>query len=190
MTRKKHKVSGSEPIDRSFYNNSKEVLRHNCMSYAFGEKMKKAPLGSKQQPGNKSKAYTHVDLSNCDDIVQRILDDYHGSVYQLKGDQYQACKKGWAKVIVAVSPNSDFHFYRQEADGFFTHKRGLTHTTGKDACNKKITDPLKSCRNYGHGLNYKLLCGTFCRKVKDSDRYNLSKKKVSFKTKKKQPRKT
>lgn len=186
----RHKTSGSEPTNRNFYNNVVEVGRHNCMAYAFGEKNTKAPQGSKQQPGNKYGAKNHVDLSTCGDMTKRILKDYKGTVYQLKKDPYKACKKGYSKVQVAIAPGRDFHFYRQEADGMWTHKRGLTPTSNVDACNKKIIDPMKSCRNFGDDLNYTKMCGTFCRKVADknrSNKENIPKKKkvVKKKTEKK-----
>lgn len=31
-----------------------------------------------------------------------------------------------------------------------------------DACKQIIKDPAKACRNYGNGLNYKVVCGSFC----------------------------
>lgn len=176
VKRKPHATSGSEPSNRAFYNRDMEVGRNNCMAYAFGEKNRKAPIGSKQQPGNKSGNLDHVNLSSCSDIVHRIMQDYKGRVYRLKKENmYSPCKKGYAKVQVAIAPNRDFHFYRQERDGYWTHKRGLTPTSDRDACNKKIIDPLKSCRNFGDNLDYNMMCGTFCRKVDSRNRTNLKK---------------
>lgn len=31
-----------------------------------------------------------------------------------------------------------------------------------DACGKIIKNPTEACRNYGNGLNYKVVCGSFC----------------------------
>ena len=46
----------------------------------------------------------------------------------------------------------------------WSHKQGHSGDGPllKDACGKIIKNPAKACRNYGNGLNYKVVCGSFC----------------------------
>ena len=163
---KPHPVSGSEPntANYTWYNDPLEVLRHNCMSFAFGTRMpRNAPVGHKQQPGNLSRKPNHVGLSSCKNIVDTVLDDYPDTVYKLN-NPYMKCKKQYSKVILALAKDRDFHFYRQEKDGYWKHKRGLSRVSSVDACGKKIKDPLESCSDYGSGLDYSTTCTGFCTK--------------------------
>lgn len=153
-------MSGSEPKYTGYYNKPPPLIRNNCMAYAFQERGSKDYY--KQQPGDKSGYAGDVDLSSCTDIRRLIKRDYP--------DLYAAdakatpCKKGYSKIAVFVAPNRDFHFYRMDSDGFWSHKRGLTKVTRKDACNNPIRDPRQSCRRFDSDLNYRLACGTFCTK--------------------------
>ena len=157
-------TTGSEPRNISYYeNNPKAVRRNNCMSFAFGEKGRKDFY--KQQPGNKSGLEgVNFSLKTCDQLVQRVLRDYKKKVYLASSPQ-APCKTGYAKVLAFIAKDADFHFYRQEPNGMWAHKRGLTPVTRKDACGKRIANPLKSCRDFGNGYDYSLPCGTFCRKT-------------------------
>jgi len=189
MTKKKtHVVSGSEPKNTNYlwYNDPLEVLRHNCMSFAFGTRMSKnTPLGHKQQPGNLSHKKTHVSLSSCKNIVDTVLDDYPDTVYKLE-DPYKKCKTGYSKVVLALAKDRDFHFYRQEKDGFWKHKRGLSRVSSVDACGKKIKDPFTSCTDFGQGLDYSKMCTGFCRKVTSKEKKTTTEKnKKSLQKKKK-----
>lgn len=160
-------TSGSEPStsNRLSYQRPKKKRRNNCMAYAFDENWQNNYY--KQQPGNKSKQFsTNLNLSSCKDLKKRIIVDYPGT-YELKNkNRNSACKKGYAKVFAFIAPDRDFHFYRQDSNGYVSHKRGLSNVEIKDACGKRIVDPLKSCRDFGDGLNYKRACGVYCRQVK------------------------
>lgn len=193
--KKTHTVSGSEPKNTNYlwYNDPLEVLRHNCMSFAFGTRMSKnTPVGHKQQPGNLSKKRNHVSLSSCKNIVDTVLDDYPDTVYKLD-NPYKTCKKDYSKVVLALAKDRDFHFYRQEKDGFWKHKRGLSRVSNVDACGKKIKDPFTSCTDFGEGLDYSTMCTGFCRKVtpkeknttKNTKKTSVKKKANTTKSKKK-----
>lgn len=155
-------VSGSEPRNIAAYRSPRAVGRNNCLAFAFGEKG--MVNGNKQQPGNKS-GLKGVDfpLTTCGPMTQRILKDYKGNVY--RGSIAKPCKAGYAKVMSFISPGRDFHWYRQEADGMWAHKRGLTPVSKKDACGKAIFNPVKSCRDFGGGLDYSMACPVLCRKT-------------------------
>lgn len=195
--KKVHKTSGYEPHNTNYkwYNDPVERMRHNCLSFAFGTRMpKNTSIGHKQQPGNLSRWGSHANLSNCQDIVNRILEDYKGKVYKLD-DPYAPCKRNYTKVIFSLAPNRDFHFFRQSKDGTWRHKRGLSKVSDKDACGKKITDPFTACTDYGNGLDYSKTCTSFCRKInpweiKKKKKTNVTKKNNTIKKKKKPASKT
>ena len=46
----------------------------------------------------------------------------------------------------------------------WSHKQGFSSDGPllKDACGKIIKDPVDACRSYGNGLDYKVVCATFC----------------------------
>jgi len=169
-------VSGSEPRNINAYKTPRAVGRNNCMAFAFGEKG--VVNGQKQQPGNKS-GLKNVDfpLTSCGPMIRRVLRDYKGSVY--RGSVGTPCKPGYAKVMPFIAKGRDFHWYRQEPNGMWAHKRGLTPVTKKDACGKPIVNPRTSCRDFGDGLDYATPCPVLCRKT-----FN-AKKNLSAPTKKK-----
>ncbi len=155
--------SGSEPANYAYYQKPRSIIRSNCMAFAFGEKGR--TNYQKQQPGNKTPSLRGTDfsLATCDELVRRVMSDYKGKVY--KGTPARPCRRGYSKVMAVLAPGADFHFYRQGPDGFWEHKRGLTPPSKVDACGKRIVNPLKACRDYGAGYDYKVGCSTFCRKV-------------------------
>jgi DNA-binding LacI/PurR family transcriptional regulator len=56
----------------------------------------------------------------------------------------------------------DYHFYRQDKGGSWSHKPGKTEVTNRDASRNSITDPRRADRKY-EGLEYTEFCGCFCR---------------------------
>lgn len=48
----------------------------------------------------------------------------------------------------------------------WSHKQGFSSDGPllKDACGNIIKDPAAACRSYGNGLDYKIVCATFCFK--------------------------
>ena len=157
-----YKLSGSEPSRTTYYNSAPPLIRNNCMAYAFQERGKVD--GYKQQPGDKSGFRGNVNLKNCTDIRRLILRDYPGLYAQ--NNPKIPCKKGFSKIMAFIAPNRDFHFYRMDNNGLWSHKRGLTKVMTKDACDKNITDPRRSCRKFDEELNYTMSCGTYCTKSK------------------------
>ena len=58
---------------------------------------------------------------------------------------------------MATVPHGDYHWYRQDADGMWSHKMGQTPATNRDNSNNLITDP--AAANRGAYTNF---CGYFC----------------------------
>lgn len=124
---------------------------HNCYSYALGKIIKK--LKHKAQPGYAS-GYNYINNSDyeCKKFSQRLKNDSPGS-YLEKFDN--KCLPGFYKIFLALDINNDYHWYKQNSDGYWSHKPGSTEVTNKDATGKKIKNPYLSDRNFGHRNYYK-----------------------------------
>ena len=154
-------TTGFEPPYEPFkWNNSNSIRdNHNCYSYAFNDihgkrKGKAQPGYYANYPPISSKEY------NCDAIFKRIKKD-NPSVY--KTTFSKKCGRGYYKSFFALSlgANTDYHFYRQDKNGHWSHKPGRTNATNLDASNKIIINPYTANRDYSH-LNYSTPCTFFC----------------------------
>ena len=154
-------LSGYEPRYEPHKWNLKEHIKsnHNCYSYALNDKHGRRK--GKAQPGYYAN-YPPIDLSEykCDAIFKRIWKD-NPSIYPTLFTN--KCNKGYYKAFFTLSPknHTDYHFYRQDKNGYWSHKPGRTDVTNKDADGKKIINPRNANRNYG-SLNYNLPCQYFC----------------------------
>jgi hypothetical protein len=64
-------------------------------------------------------------------------------------------------VALVVDPGNDYHWYRRDENGNWSHKPGSGAATNLDAANNPITNPETANRNYGW-LDYSVFCGYFC----------------------------
>lgn len=63
---------------------------------------------------------------------------------------------GKTKIALVVAPNLDYHWYRQDSDGKWSHKPGSTKATNLDNAGKVITNPETASRGA-----YTSFCGYF-----------------------------
>ena len=152
-------LSGSElQYDPKLWNNNDDIkTTHNCYTYALGKIV--PGLDSKAQPGYAS-GYEHIedDEYECKAFRERLKNDSPGS-YLEKFDN--SCLPGFYKVFLALDPQNDYHWWRQNKDEFWSHKPGSTDVTNVDASGKKIKNPLTANRNYS-SLNYYKPCFFAC----------------------------
>ena len=82
---------------------------------------------------------------NCDSIFKRIKAD-NPSVKKTKFKK--KCPKGFYKAFYALSldGDTDYHFYRQDQNGLWSHKNSWRKATNKDAKGRLIKDPKKCDR--------------------------------------------
>ena len=124
----------------------------NCYAYAINNQVYPGTnyLWFKQQMGYyKGAAYMFSELEEGD-IFQAVSYDYDAFneefnsnlIFQRVG-RYDTCPAGSYKVALVASEN-DYHWYRQDADGLWSHKRGLNPVERTDASltPKLIIDPL------------------------------------------------
>ena len=69
-------------------------------------------------------------------------------------------KPGYYPVALVCDPGVDYHWYRQDDNGNWSHKPGSTDATNVDASGNPVTNPKTANRNYG-GVNYSQFCGYF-----------------------------
>ena len=139
---------------------------HNCYTY-FLNKTQKHPVNKcrrrgrfkrcyKPQPGYHA-GHTFVKKKNitCKAYNKRILADNKSIRKTRKRD----CPNGYYLGALAVNPGYDYHFYRRDKNGYWSHKAGPTKATVYDASGKLIKDPKYANRKHGKRLNYKKFCG-------------------------------
>ena len=122
---------------------------NNCYNYATNMK-----TNTFAQPG-RAAAAQYASLS-CTDVTTAAIADGLTSV-----NDPDDCPVGQCPVALVVAPGKDYHWYRRNANGNWSHKPGGTDATTFDASGNKITNPETADRNYGY-LNYTDFCGYFC----------------------------
>ena len=197
--------------------NKKYVRRsHNCYSYmlnkinkryvkrckSYMKKTKKRGCNFlKAQPGMYSgmKDVKHLNKYKCNMLDKRVLAD---NKHIVKTRKNRKCPKNYYKGALYIHPRRGYHFYRQDSDGTWSHKDGLSRSTKRDAKNRIIKDINKANRKYKPtkkeiGLYYSKKCASYCipedPKKKFFSAYtrkSLLKKKRTKKRRKKRRNKT
>ena len=175
---KKAPLSGSEPAyNPALYNGDADVQdMNNCFGYAFNVQEKgKGKSNSNSSNSSNSRPFMQPGLKSgyppwhkikgkrCPDLLARLL----GDVPDLKQTTFeQCCPKGFSKIAAVIDSKRDYHFYRQDSNGLWSHKPGSTDVTNLDAAGKLIYNPELAARNYNRDptdvLNYNTFCGYMC----------------------------
>lgn len=98
----------------------------------------------------------------CPEMIARILGD-NPSIKESAFEQ--VCPKGSSKIALVVDEDQDYHFLRQDSDGWWSQKGGAKPVTKLDAGGHPIWDPQLADNNWtnSHGvLNYDVFCGYLC----------------------------
>jgi hypothetical protein len=163
-------LSGFEPdFNPDLFNKFKGVKEaQNCFAYAFDYRhlpkkctkdMCSAPF---PQPGRSSgyPKWSKVNGKRCPDLMARLF----GDVPDLKMSTFEKrCPKKYSKIALVVDEDEDYHFYRQDSNGYWSHKPGATDVTHMDATGRPIYDPQLASRLYpGSGLHYDKFCSYLC----------------------------
>lgn len=154
--------SGSEPDYTPKAWNSDPVLKknHNCYAYVLDDLIQGRE--NKPQPGSWSNILpdeSRVEkYKSCPEMLERVMAD-NGSIYPV--EESEVCQSGFYKGYLVLDPGKDYHFYRQDSNGYFSHKRGKLDVEDKDAARNRIEVPRLANKNYGE-YNYTESCGYFC----------------------------
>lgn len=147
---------------------------HNCWSYAMNVvdpaqvnqcAGKKGCTPRYHQPGGTqglSKELHSAEGRSCP-TVEKLM---YADVPTLKKIGFRSrCPAGTSKIALVVHPDEDYHFYREDPDGLWSHKDGSNKAKRVDADGLPIVNPQTAARDYrSHGsfLNYTDFCGFYC----------------------------
>ena len=156
-------LSGSEiPYEPSRWNYGEVYEETNCYSYALNNQVKPGTNElCDMQPG----AAAGYPLSRWQITKERIVQyvEYDsnklGFVFTEIG-RFEACPYGSYKVALVVATGQDYHWYRQNSDGTWSHKRGGLPVSNYDASGSNIYDPQLANRAYSNA-NYSVFCGYY-----------------------------
>lgn len=172
---RKSPMSGWEPKFDPRRWNKRYTIRetHNCFSYAMNvndprqiEKCKKTkncniPF---HQPGNPSHylPFKSSKPKTCPNMMMRLIGDNPNLIMTT----FEAkCPKKTSKIALVVDQSDDYHFLRQDKNGFWSQKSGARPVTNLDASKHEIWDPQLCDLNYSRNegvLNYDVFCGFLC----------------------------
>lgn len=134
----------------------------NCYAYALDRRLGFAE-GHKLQPGelsgNPLSSAADVDV---DRIKELVLADAAAADFTFEEIAVkETCPSGTYKVALVVDPGVDYHWYRQNPDGSWSHKPGHGEVTDVDASGASVVDPATADRDYGI-VHYSDFGGYFC----------------------------
>lgn len=158
-------------------NDCENMNNDNCYSYAFNNT--NIEYKDKPQPGEYSNI-KQVRRNNkeykCNKFIYRVLMDYPDSRFISVNDYKKGKRCNDREYAIFLSldnkgVSTDYHFYKEDDDGYWSHKPGLDDVSFVDDSGKKITNPLYADRNYENEdinnpnkYNYDISCGFFCKK--------------------------
>ena len=143
---------GYEPDE---WNDADTQYYNNCYNYGCN-----IETDTFAQPGRAhGQSLSQAELNNFTKTKEyAILDGL--KEFEDKGDCEGCCHK----VAMVIWPNYDYHWYRMDRDGKWSHKPGSTEATNLDNSGNIIIDPQTANRG-----GYTVFCGYFCVCKKDVD---------------------
>ncbi len=143
--------SDNPPYEPERWNKDPIQTSTNCYAYAAND-----PDGhpqGKPQPGDRSGArYTDTDAKSVGDAAVRDG--------MIRAPSPPPARPGYYVVALVIDPGVDYHWYRQDDNGNWSHKPGSGPVRDVDASGNKITNPETADRNSG-SFNYSVFGGYF-----------------------------
>jgi hypothetical protein len=120
---------------------------NNCYNYACD-----IPTGTFAQPGRATgNQYTTLDCTQVGSGAQSdglVSVDCNGGC---------GCRDCCHQIALVIWPGVDFHWYRKDRDGRWSHKPGGSEARNVDNSGNLITDPRTADRG-----GYTVFCGCYC----------------------------
>ncbi|MDD7433901.1 MAG: hypothetical protein SOW48_00900 [Peptoniphilaceae bacterium] len=141
----------------TYWNRNK--LRANCYTYALNYLA--TTNKASQQPGYASgKKYESVSGISIINAVKRDV-KYLSNVkgFRTAGENEKPGYREY-KVALVIAPGKDYHWYKQDSDGYWSHKPGNTNVTRADSQGRSIINPRTAYRNYSYA-NYSTFIGYY-----------------------------
>ena len=168
-------MSGAEPsFNPKMYDKFAQTV-HNCWAYGMGVF---DPSQLTQCDGKGASCHTRFHQPGGTKGLSNILQEAKGRTcktvdYLMRQDVpdltpatfKEKCPIGKSKIAMVVHPGEDYHFYRQDSDGWWSHKDGGNTVKRFDAEGQPIWNPQTASRDYrpkGSFLNYNDFCGFYC----------------------------
>ena len=158
-------VDGAPSYNPGMWNDSFHIRRNNCYAYACD--ILCSPVNeTKQQPGRASGDYPNP--FTCTDIGNAAMSD------GLTAGVEKQCSGCTHLVALVIAPGgssgskpmiSDYHWYRLDDNGHWSHKPGWTPATKLDASDNTIPNPETADRYYegeDYILDYSIFCTYYC----------------------------
>lgn len=170
-------MSGSEPeYNPQQWNKDSIQSTHNCYAYLLDDIMpniQKFPQPGvygyiNQSPGNNIESGGFTDDDTCDTMFKKMQNDIPETYRVNVNDR---CMPGFYKGYFALDPGDDYHYFRQDSTGMFSHKPGKLKIFQLDSDGKAIYRPDLSEKNYGKTTNYTDNCYYFCVPVNTNVKY-------------------
>ncbi len=154
--------SGQEPVyDPIKWNKPFRVSAFNCYDYAFNNHW--AAQNNRNQPGMLSGKYkTEPEQIHQCDYMSKMIKTDHPKIQ--KSSFEKTCPNNYYKIAMLVDPvgdSTDYHFLRQDSNGFWSHKLGDLPIDNVDADGNLIFAPHLANFQYPK-YKYKDYCGYFC----------------------------
>lgn len=142
----------------SLWNDGERIQKStNCYAYAANDPYNHPPR-SKPQPGQHSGTGMQ-DISSGELRRTSVADG------MILAPDPPPPRPGYYVVAGVIAPDApqDYHWYRQDNDGMWSHKPGWGSATNLDASGSLISDPKLADRNYSGtgGPNYSEFSGFF-----------------------------
>lgn len=131
-----------------------EEMNNNCYTYAINQSLNpfmKEPYNEYAdcQPGRlgnhyENRMYINTDFSNLIECARKDLNLIGYELIESTYAEYINDSEAWKIAAAITDPDSfhsDYHWYRQNSDGTWSHKPGLTHIRNIDEDNRIIYNP-------------------------------------------------
>ena len=142
---------GEYSYNPTYWNDEANVYRSNCYGYALNliaTNTSDPYAGWLFQPGYKAgEEYTSFTKTAIIDAVEADMEVFGRTI---RSSTYSEAPGSNEYKIALVIASNDYHWYRQDSSGYWSHKPGLTDITNKDASGNLITDPRTCDRDYSY----------------------------------------
>jgi hypothetical protein len=144
----------------SFWNDgyAPDSVQWNNNCYNYGNNKRTDTFAQPGLASGISLENTYPNSMNCTDVRNAAVAD-GVDVLPPSG----VCPGKQDKLALVVDPGNDYHWYRLDSSGMWTHKPGKTEATNLDSSNNPITNPETADRG-----GYTEFCGYHCA-CSDSD---------------------
>ena len=147
------KQDGAPPYNPSYWNDPDIVKCNNCYNYGCNIR-----TDTYAQPGY---AHNVSHSTTCPTVSTAALADGLESSHVEK-----RCRDCSHIVALVIAPGEDYHWYRQDDNGLWSHKMASWPAGNLDGSDNIITNPESADRRVFNGQDfirdYSIFCGYFC----------------------------